>query len=103
VNDPIFATVEQVLRAHERSLRQYGGSSGIRDEGLLHSAIGQPLNDYFYRRADLFGIAAADAFHIAQAQAFIDGHKRTAVAVALAFLEQNGVPAATETGGCTTA
>lgn len=97
MTEPIFITVEQVLRAHERSLHAYGGSSGIRDESLLRSAVAQPLNDYFYGHADLFSIAAAYAFHIAQAQAFIDGNKRTAVVVALDFLEQNGIPAGTNT------
>lgn len=52
---------------------------GIRDSGGLSSAVGQPLNDYFYGQADLFAIAAAYAFHIAQAQAFLDGNKRTAI------------------------
>ncbi len=52
------------------------------------------MNDYFYGGADLFGVAAAYAFHIAQAQAFLDGNKRTAVAAALTFLRGNGVPIA---------
>ena len=90
--DPAFVSLQQVLRAHEHSLERHGGSAGIRDEGLLRSAVEQPLNDYFfYGRADLFGIAAAYAFHIAQAQAFLDGNKRTAITIALAFLEQNGI------------
>ncbi len=97
MTEPVFVAYEQVLAAHARSLRAYGGSSGIRDEGLLRSAVHQPLNDYFYGGADLFGIAAAYAFHIAQAQAFIDGNKRTAIAAALAFLEMNGIAAGTNT------
>jgi death on curing protein len=97
VTEPIFVTREQVLRAHERSLRAFGGTSGVRDEGLLRSAIDQPLNDYYYGQTDLFGIAAAYAFHIGQAQAFLDGNKRTAISVALAFLEQNGISADTNT------
>ena len=95
--DPVFVTLQQVLRAHDASLQRHGGSAGIRDAGLLQSAVDQPLNDYFYGRADLFGIAAAYAFHIAQAQAFLDGNKRTAIAVALAFLEQNGIATSTST------
>ncbi len=51
----------------------------------LSSAVGQPLNDYFYGQADLFAIAAAYAFHIAQAQAFLDGNQRTAITAALSF------------------
>ena len=94
---PIFVKWEQVLRAHERSLRAFGGSSGLRDEGLLRSAIAQPLHDYYYGHADHFGIAASYAFHIAQAQAFVDGNKRAAIAAALGFLEQNGIATATAT------
>jgi len=91
--DPVFITFEQVLRAHEHSLQRHGGSAGIRDEGLLRSAVEQPLNDFFYGHGDLFAIAAAYAFHIAQAQAFLDGNKRTAITIALAFLELNGIAA----------
>lgn len=55
-----------------------------------------PINDFYYAGADLFGIAAAYAFHIAQAQAFLDGNKRTAVEAAFVFLRANGVT--TESG-----
>lgn len=58
---------------------------------MIESAIHQPKNDYFYARADLFGIAAAYAFHIAQGQAFLDGNKRTAIASAMTFLELNRI------------
>jgi death-on-curing protein len=98
VTEPVFVTLEQVLRAHERSLRAFGGTSGLRDEGLLRSAIAQPLNDFYYGHADVFGIAAAYAFPVGQAQAFLDGNKRTAIGTALAFLEQNGVTTATNYG-----
>lgn len=95
--EPLFVSVDQVLRVHKESLRCYGGSAGLRDEGLLRSAVGQPLNDFYYGRADLFGVAAAYAYHIAQAQAFLDGNKRTAISTALTFLEQNGVATITGT------
>jgi death-on-curing protein len=64
---------------------------GIRDAGGLEAAVNQPLNIYYYGRGDLFDIAAGYAFHIAEAQAFLDGNKRTAVAAALNFLALNGV------------
>ena len=68
-----------------------------RQAGLLQnagfSAINQPINTYLYSDCDLFDIAAAYAFHIAQAQSFLDGNKRTAVAAAVAFLGLNGIPA----------
>lgn len=76
---------------HERSLAEHGGSAGMRDEGLVRSAVAQPQNDFHYGRADVYGVAAAYAFHIAQAQAFIDGNKRTGLAAATAYLELNDV------------
>ena len=63
----------------------------MRSEDSLESALGAPVNDYFYGAAGLFEIAASYAFHIAQAQAYLDGNKRTAVLAALAFLQFNGV------------
>jgi len=97
VSEPNFLVFEQILVLHERSLRAYGGSSGIRDEGLIRSAVFQPQNDYYYAGGDLFGIAAAYAFHLAQAQAFLDGNKRTAITAAITFLEGNGIETMTST------
>ena len=98
MSEPHFLEYGQILILHERSLRAYGGSSGIRDEGLIRLAVFQPRNDYYYAGADLFGIAAAYAFHLAQAQAFFDGNKRTAIAAAITFLEGNGIATVTSTG-----
>ena len=91
LDDPKFLSREQVDKWHRVSLEQYGGSDGLRSEDSLESALGAPVNDYFYRVADLFEIAASYAFHTAQAQACLDGIKRTAVLAALAFLQINGV------------
>jgi death on curing protein len=91
--EPDFLSFEDILRLHERSLKEHGGSAGIRDRGAIESALHAPQADFFYRQADYFGIAAAYAFHIAEAQAFIDGNKRTAITAALTFLELNGVTA----------
>ena len=89
--EPEFLTWDDVLLLHGRSLAEHGGSVGIRDRGLIESAIAQPQQDYFYGGADRFAIAAGYAFHIAQAQAFLDGNKRTAIAAALTFLNLNGI------------
>ncbi len=89
--EPEFLMWEEVLYLHGRSLAEHGGSAGIRDRGLIESAIAQPRQDYFYGGADRFAIAAGYAFHIAQALAFLDGNKRTAIASALTFLNLNGV------------
>ena len=63
----------------------------MRDRGLFERAIAQPRHTYFYTNGDLFDIAAAYAYHIAQAQACFDGNKRTGVAAAFLFLELNAV------------
>jgi death-on-curing protein len=89
--EPFFLGLEHVEAIHERSLREHGGTGGTRDAGGLESAVMQPRNVHHYLGGDLFEIAAAYAYHIAEAQACLDGNKRTAVACALIFLECNGV------------
>lgn len=90
-DEPKFLTLAEVLYLHNESLARYGGSAGIREPGLVESALGAAKNDFWYRRAGFFEIAAAYAFHIAQSQAFVDGNKRTAVAAAISFLRKNGI------------
>jgi death on curing protein len=91
VNEPRFLTLAEVCLYHDQSLAAFGGLNGVREIALLKSAVAQPQNDFAYATADLFGIAAAYAFHIAQNQPFLDGNKRTAVMSALAFLKLNGI------------
>jgi death on curing protein len=91
MNEPLFLSRSEVDDLHAESLREHGGSEGVRDSGLVDSALGAAVNTYYYGRGDLFDIAAAYAYHLAEAQAFLDGNKRTAVASALTFLEANGV------------
>ena len=91
MREPVFISLEDIEALDDRALQCYGGSPGTRDKGLLESAAHQPQNDYFYGHADLCGIAAAYCFHLAEAQAYLDGNKRTAVAAALTFLVGNGV------------
>ena len=90
MSEPKFLSVSFVEELHHESIAQFGGTLGLRDRASLEAAVGQPLNTFYYGRGDIFDIAAAYAFHIAQAQAFLDGNKRTAVAAAFAFLEENG-------------
>ncbi len=94
VGNPYFLTVELVLRIHEEMIDLYGGSHGIRELGLIESAIAQGQNVHHYRAADIFEIAATYAFHLAESQAFIDGNKRVGAASALIFLELNGIDVA---------
>jgi death-on-curing protein len=91
MKDPIFLPREVVLDIHLDSLARHGGMDGLREPGLLDSALMQPEAAYFYGQGDLAAIAAAYAFHIAQNQPFIDGNKRTALGSALLFLKANGV------------
>jgi death-on-curing protein len=93
---PAFLSRAIVDQLHSRSLELFGGMSGIRDDGLVESALASAENAWFYGGGDLFDIAAAYAFHLSQAQAFFDGNKRTAVASAYVFLEGNGVQVSRE-------
>ena len=89
--DPIFLTCEQIDTIHHDQLEAWGGLCGIRSEDGLESAIAQPQNVYLYGNGDLYEIACAYAYHLAESQAYFDGNKRTAVEAALAFLEINGI------------
>jgi death-on-curing protein len=89
--EPIFLSREFVDSIHRRQLDEHGGLHGLRDDGALESAIAQPLNVYYYGDGDLFEIAGAYAFHIAESQAYLDGNKRTGSRAALDFLEINGI------------
>lgn len=84
-----FLTLEDVLELHEMQLENYGGATGIRDRGLLESAVMMPQASFGgdYVHAGVFEMAAAYAFHIAENQPFVDGNKRTALASALVFLD----------------
>ena len=94
MNEPLFPSRDTIIDLHRTSLERYGGIDGLRDPGLLDSALMQPEATYYYGQGDLFGIAAAYAYHIAQNQPFLDGNKRTAVCSALLFLKANGVDTA---------
>ncbi|HEY9509432.1 MAG TPA: type II toxin-antitoxin system death-on-curing family toxin [Verrucomicrobiae bacterium] len=91
MNEPIFLTLEEVLKIHARSLAEHGGSEGIREPGLVESALASAANTFHYGGGDLFDIAASYAFHLAESQAFVDGNKRTGVAAAMIFLARNGL------------
>jgi len=91
-DDIIFLDLEIVLAIHEEQLVLFGGASGIRDQGLLESALAQPeamFGGEFVHR-DLFEMAAAYAFHISQNQPFLDGNKRSGLLCAVTFLDLNG-------------
>ena len=92
-DDPEFLDIEDVLELHGLSLEQYGGGSGIRDLGLLESALAQPRAAFGeqFAHEGLFAMAAAYLFHLARNHPFVDGNKRTALLAALVFLDINGI------------
>ncbi len=80
-----------VLAMHLRQLAEHGGGQGIRDEGLLDSALQRPANKLAYGSPDLPELAAAYAYGIARNHPFIDGNKRTALVASFTFLYVNGL------------
>ncbi len=88
--EPRWLLRSAVLAFHLRQLAEHGGGEGIRDEGLLDSALNRPLNKFAYEEPDLFDLAAAYAYGIATNHPFVDGNKRTAYVAALTFLRLNG-------------
>lgn len=93
MSEPVFLDLEDVLLIHEDQRATYGGAAGIRDVGLLDSAVAMPRASAGGELAheDLFAMAAAYAFHIAQNQPFVDGNKRTGLLAAIVFLDLNGI------------
>lgn len=90
MREPVWVLREVVLLAHEQSLAQFGGPAGIRDEGLLDSALGKPQNLFAYGKPNLFALSASYAFGIVKNHPFIDGNKRTGFVAAVTFLACNG-------------
>ena len=90
---PLFLDIGLVLRAHLSLIERYGGETGVRDIGLLHSAVAMPQVSFGGElpHKDLFEMAGAYLFHIVQNHPFIDGNKRTGAAAAIIFLDMNGV------------
>lgn len=95
MSEPEFLDVEDVIAIHDALLEEHGGQAGFRDRGLLESAVATPQVTFGGEllHEDLFAMAAAYAFHIAENQTFVDGNKRAAMGAALVFLDVNGAPA----------
>lgn len=88
-----FLTVDVVLALHQRQLDRFGGGAGLRDRGLLESAVAQPQASFggTYAHEGLFAMAAAYLFHIVSNHPFVDGNKRAGLLAAQVFLDVNGV------------
>lgn len=90
---PLFLDLEHTLRLHRSLIEHYGGAEGIRDVGLLQSAIAMPQASYGgeYLHDDIFEMAAAYLFHLVQNHPFLDGNKRIGAASAIVFLALNDI------------
>jgi death on curing protein len=104
MDTPLFLSMGQIVLLHGCLIQRYGGIDGIRDNGLLQSAIAMPLASYGgdYLHADIFEIAAAYMFHIVQNHPFLDGNKRTGAAAAIVFLAINEIEVEAEEDGLVT-
>jgi death on curing protein len=89
--EPVWLRREFVIAIHERLIADHGGSSGLRDEGLLESALARPKNLFAYGHPSISELAASYAVGIAKNHAFVDGNKRTAFVAATVFLARNGL------------
>ena len=92
MTEPVWLLKPAVLAVHSMMITRFGGSEGLRDEGLLDSALTRPLNLYHYEGCtELPRLAASYAAGIIQNHPFVDGNKRTGFIVAYMFLDLNGM------------
>lgn len=91
MSEPVWLFPELVIAFHDEQLREFGGPPGIRDAGLLESALDRPKNKWAYGKTHLAALAAAYAFGIAKNHPFVDGNKRTALLSLVTFVGLNGI------------
>jgi death-on-curing protein len=91
MTEPEWLDTDIVLDIHAEQLALFGGGDGMRDLGLLESALARPLNKFAYGETDLAALAAAYAFGIARNHPFVDGNKRAAFGSMIVFLGLNGI------------
>ena len=91
MTEPEWLNIEIMLDVHAEQLALFGGADGVRDPGLLESALARPINKFAYGETDLASLAAAYAFGIARNHPFVDGNKRAAFASLIVFLGLNGI------------
>ena len=93
MNDPVFLGLDEVLSLQADQIDRYGGEAGVRDLGLLQSAIAMPAASFggAFLHPTVHEMAAAYLFHIARNHPFVDGNKRAALIATLAFLRLNGL------------
>jgi death-on-curing protein len=91
MSEPIRLDVDEVIDMHAEQLAIFGGPEGVRDRGLLESAVLRPVNQWHYGQTDMAALAAAYAFGLARNHAFVDGNKRIAFHAMMVFLRGNGI------------
>lgn len=91
MSEPSWLTVAMIIAIHDEQLAIHGGLPGIRDAGMLESALDRPRNKWAYEGAELPELAAAYAYGIARNYPFVDGNKRTSLLALYTFLGVNGV------------
>ncbi|MDE0948062.1 MAG: type II toxin-antitoxin system death-on-curing family toxin [Sphingobium sp.] len=89
--EPVWVEKPVALAIHDRQLAEHGGGTGVRDDGLLESALARPLNQWTYGEEDRCQLAAAYAFGVVRNHPFVDGNKRTGWVLGRLFLALNGV------------
>ncbi|MBL8560422.1 MAG: type II toxin-antitoxin system death-on-curing family toxin [Hyphomonadaceae bacterium] len=94
--EPVWLETEAILRLHLEQLEEHGGGLGVRDEGLLDSAMSRARNRYVYGETDVVVLATAYASGIVGNHPFIDGNKRTGFIAMALFLEVNGLTVTAE-------
>ena len=89
MKEPHWLNYDDCINIHDSSLQHFGGSDGIRDQGLLESAISRPQQSYHYKEVSIFELAACYAYGIIKNHPFIDGNKRTGFIASALFLQSN--------------
>jgi len=90
MTEPVWVLPEAIRALHERLLSEFCGASGVRDEGMLESALSRPGNQFSYGSPTIHELAAAYAFGLIRNHPFVDGNKRIGFATPILFLEING-------------
>lgn len=98
--EPVWIVRDVVLAVHDEQLSEHGGQSGVRDLGLLESALARPRNQYAYGETSIARLAASYAFGLSRNHPFLDGNKRTSLVVAELFLALNGLELAASDAEC---
>jgi death-on-curing protein len=91
MSEPIWLDVEILVNLHAEQLALFGGSDGIRDQGMLESALDRPINKFTYGETDLAALAATYTFDVVRNHPFVDRNKRAAFGALIVFLGLNGI------------